>query len=235
MVLIFMTVLPIAGSCMGGSRDKKMKCDKLHFVKEGEDTCWIDTSMYIMIVPKESFKIIKPVMYEVPELFSYVKILRRNQKAFINRCSPGGGNEVVLMKKMIKTMGLSYLQIDNWDKNHKKITDISPDYIFYSNEIPKNGKIPDVPDTIHKHKLIGMIFHVEYKNRPSLGHVACAVLCDSKNWRYYNNCSHKIHNLKEKNHNDVAERVSYMITMCKASGGPGSRVDEIMCIYCKVF
>lgn len=221
--------MPITSSCVGG----KINCDKLRFVKEGDDTCWIDTSMYVMIIPKESFRLIKPVMYEVPELFAYVKILRRNQRAFINRCTPGGGNEVILMRKMIKTMGLSFIEINDWKKNYKKIADTIPDYIFYSNKIPKNDKIPEVPDIIHKHKLVGMIFHIEYKNRPKLGHVACVVLCDSKYWRYYNNCSNKVRNLKEKDRNTVAGNVRDILRMCPSSGGVNSRVDDIICIYCR--
>ena len=156
--------------------------------------------------------------------------MRRNKDAIINRCTPGGGNELTFMEKMIKTMGMSYKHIENPKRIPISITDDKPEYIFYVNEVDR--KVPEIPDIIRNHHLIGMIFHVEYKNRPEMGHVACVVKCGKDEWRYYNNCAHKVYNLKEKNHNKVAERVSYMLKMCRNSGGPGSRVDEILCVYC---
>ena len=208
----------------------KIKCNKLKFIKEGEDTCWIDTSMYVMIIPEESYTLIKNKMYDIPELYSYVKILRRNKNSIINRCTPGGGNELTFIEKMIKTMGMSYKHINNIDRIPVSIINDYPDYLFYINKI--NKKIPKIPNLIINHCLIGMIFHIEYKNRPEMGHVACVVKCGKNEWRYYNNCSHKVYNLKEKDHNEVAERVHHMLQVCKYSGGSNSRVDEILCIYC---
>ena len=215
----------------GTKKDDDVDCDELKFIREGEDTCWIDTSMYIMIVPNESYKILKPVMHEIPELLNYVKRLRRDQKAFINRCTPGGGNEMILMEKMIKTMGLNYMYLTK--RNEHKVTKKYPDYLFKIVTIPRNNVIPKLIDKIKGHKLIGMLYHVEYKDRPEIGHVACAVLCECNYWRYYNNCNRQVVNLPIMSNNKVANTVRDKIQNCKASGGPGSRIDTILLVYCR--
>ena len=225
-VIIIIIILLICNAprnmCTPLLQGGKINCKKLKFVEEGEDTCWIDTSMYALIIPEPSYKLIKSDMYKIPELYSYVKILRRNKEAIINRCTPGGGNELIFIEKMIKTLGMSYKYI----KNMNRIPPELPEYLFYVNEVSRN-KVPAIPEHITDHQLIALIFHVEYKNRPSMGHVACVVRCGKNDWRYYNNALHKVINFNDKNHNDVATKVSNMLRT------NSERVDEILCIYCR--
>ena len=61
--------------CHGGkTRYNKMDCHDMKFIKQGEDTCWRDSSMYIFLIPKESFKLVEDKMYKVPEVQKYAKI-----------------------------------------------------------------------------------------------------------------------------------------------------------------
>lgn len=204
----------------------KLNCNNIKFIKQGIDVCWRDSSMYIFVIPKESFRLIKDHMYKVPELQRYAKILRDNENALINRCTPGGGDEQAFMTAMIKTMGLTYT------KDINTISNNSPDYVFNIKEIGNDNVIPQVPNVIKNHKLVGMMFYVNFKQRPHLGHVACAVLCDGMYWRFYNNEGKKVINYdKNLNHTQVAKKISILLQKIM---GYGSRVAEINFVYCKI-
>ena len=164
-------------------------------------------------------------MYKVPELQRYAKILRDNENALINRCTPGGGDEQAFMTAMIKTMGLTYT------KDINTISNNSPDYVFNIKEIGNDNVIPQVPNVIKNHKLVGMMFYVNFKQRPHLGHVACAVLCDGMYWRFYNNEGKKVINYdKNLDHTQVAKKISILLQKIM---GYGSRVAEINFVYCR--
>lgn len=209
----------------GGKKYNKMDCHNMRFIKQGTDSCWRDSSMYIFVIPKESFALVKDRMYKVPEIQKYATILRRDEHAAINQCTPGGGDEQAFMEALLKTMGLTYTT------NPARAKEDSPDFIFDAQKISKKtGIIPKVPNTIKGHKLIGMMFHVEYESQPWMGHVASTVLCRGEYWRFYNNCGRKVFNFhKDYDHMKAANESRKILHGCM---GKGSRVDEVNFVYC---
>lgn len=213
--------------CTMRGGNKRLDCDSLKFIRQGIDTCWVDTSMYILIIPQESFKLIAPRLYRTPVLANYTKILRDKKWAPINRCTPGGGNEIILLEKTIKTLGLSILCTcpPCSTRNIRKITKDYPHYILRpivtSRKMGIRAKMENITSYFGKyHKLIALLFHIEYVHT-KVGHVACAVLCESRFWRYYNNCNHSVLDIHERKIEKVAKIIINKIEHCPTYGGGG--------------
>lgn len=217
LVVVLLIVFKIQTKMYGG----RISCNNLHFIKQGNDTCWIDAGMYALIVPDESYKLMKDTLHLNPEMWAYAKRIRKNKFAHLNRCTPGGGYPDVFLTDMIKSLNLNYKEITNFNRIGTHIDNHYPDYLLYVTD-----KIKTIaPNQVRGHKLVAMLFNV-HQRRANIGHVTTAVLCGSDHWKYYDNNKNKVLDIGN-NHISAVKRIESMLKGKVV-------IDYILYMYCRV-
>ena len=142
--------------------------------------CNRDITAYTLLVPKESYKLIKSRLYKLPILQKYDNVIRKNKT---NMKFPIISNtdclSYKLTEKWLNIMDLTYIRLKNISLYHKHIRKKKcPDYMII--DAPLEPKIDH-------YKLIAIVCSCPIPNE-KYNHAICLLLCESKYWVLYD-CS----------------------------------------------